>query len=195
MPWPARTACVCPDPVSDGGSHLHVDLPCERRAAPPIELPSVEIGPSAQRHRKVSLKLSTAMSESGPSCRSSKELGSCSFRAVRGFCRIEPMTPLSRRIWPGATHCSKPSLAVRSPAVSVSASRCQRGPSAASPRTHRSPSTRLRKRCCSARACSDSADWRSGSADVGALPVAQQRPHIPDDAARRPHGASSSPTS
>ena len=37
-----------------GGAHLYVDLPCERRAARPIELPSVEVGPSAQCHRKKS---------------------------------------------------------------------------------------------------------------------------------------------
>ena len=38
-----------------GGAHLHVELPFERRAARPIELPSIEIGPSAQGHRKSSL--------------------------------------------------------------------------------------------------------------------------------------------
>src|SRR5260221_14260421 len=39
----ARTECS----RQHGRAHLHVDLPCERRAARPIELPSVEVGPSA----------------------------------------------------------------------------------------------------------------------------------------------------
>jgi hypothetical protein len=30
---------------TNGRAHLHVDLPRERRAAPPIELPGIEVGP------------------------------------------------------------------------------------------------------------------------------------------------------
>jgi hypothetical protein len=44
----ARTA----RPGQHGGAHQYVDLPRERRAARLIELPSVEVGPSAQCHRK-----------------------------------------------------------------------------------------------------------------------------------------------
>src|SRR5215468_2795888 len=39
------------------GAYLHIDLPCERRAARPIELPSVEVGPSAQCHWKNRLQV------------------------------------------------------------------------------------------------------------------------------------------
>src|SRR5436190_8915940 len=83
----ARTECS----RQHGRAHLHVDLPRERRAAPPIELPSIEVGPSARRHRNAS-KWSAAMSETGPYRRSSKGIHFCLFPAGRGFCGIGMMT-------------------------------------------------------------------------------------------------------
>src|SRR5258705_9057409 len=43
--------------------------------------------------KKVSCKWSAVMSESGPSCRSSKELGSVRSARIAGLARIELMTP------------------------------------------------------------------------------------------------------
>src|SRR5262249_51404964 len=76
-----------------GGAHLHIDLSGERRATRPIELPGVEVGPSVQCHRGKNAEWTAAMSESGPSCRSSKGLGSARSALVAGFARIELMTP------------------------------------------------------------------------------------------------------
>ena len=58
-----------------GGAHLHVDLARQRRAARPVELPRVEVGPSPLRHVVViGTKWSAPMGEIGPSGRTSQRL-------------------------------------------------------------------------------------------------------------------------
>src|SRR5215467_8457980 len=88
--------------------------------------------------RRCHLEWSASMSESGPSCRFSKELGSAHFPRVEDFARIELVTPseLLDLAW------SYPLLEASMAAArggSASASRCRRGRSATSPRIRRFP--------------------------------------------------------
>src|SRR5215510_2074104 len=88
--------------------------------------------------RQCHLEWSASMSESGPSCRSSKELGSAHFPRVEDFARIELVTPseLLDLAW------SYPLLEALYGAArggSASASRGRRGRSATSPRIRRFP--------------------------------------------------------
>src|SRR5581483_10719419 len=76
----------------DGGAHLHVDLPRQRRAARPLQLPGVKIGPSLRGRRHHRKKWSATMDKIGPFGRSSKALALRPFRAACGSVGIKAMT-------------------------------------------------------------------------------------------------------
>jgi len=132
------------------------------------------------------------MSESGPSCRSSKELGSARSALIAGFARIELMTPseLLDLAWsyPLFEALYGPALAAVRPRL-----RDAGGALPLQVRAHAGPPERDRGSAAGRRGRRILRTGALGSADAGALP-SPQRPHIPDDATWRPHGTFFSPT-